>query len=78
MVELSKNEYEGDVYQLGTGTNYSINDLALMFGGDIEYIAARPGEAWETLADISKTVSDTGWLPTIVLDDYVKDFLSKM
>ena len=78
LVALSQNEYEGCVYQLGTGTNYSINDLAALFGGDVKYIPARPGEAWETLADISKTVQDTGWLPTVILDEYIKDFLSKM
>lgn len=78
LVALSKKEYEGDVYQLGTGTNYSINDLADLFRGEKKYIPSRPGEAWETLADISKTVKDTGWLPTVTLDTYVKDFLSKM
>ena len=78
LVALSKKEYEGDVYQLGTGTNYSINDLADLFRGEKKYIPSRPGEAWETLADISKTVKDTGWLPTVSLDTYVKDFLSKM
>ena len=78
LVALSKKEYKGDVYQLGTGTNYSINDLADLFRGEKKYIPSRPGEAWETLADISKTVKDTGWLPTVSLDTYVKDFLSKM
>ena len=78
LVSLSKKEYKGDVYQLGTGTNYSINDLADLFRGEKKYIPSRPGEAWETLADISKTVKDTGWLPTVSLDTYVKDFLSKM
>ena len=78
LVALSESTYEGDVYQLGTGTNYSINDLAEMFGGEKKYIPARPGEAWTTLADIEKTVKDTGWLPTISLETYIKDFLSEM
>lgn len=78
LVSLAQNDYRGDVYQLGTGTNYSINDLAAMFGGSIKYIPSRPGEAWETLADISKTVKDTGWIPTTLLDNYIKDFLSQV
>jgi len=77
MVALSENECKDSVYQLGTGTNYSINDVATLFGGSIKYIPQRPGEAWETLADISKTVKDIGWLPTVSLDEYIKDFLSK-
>jgi len=32
LISLSKNAYSGNVYQLGTGKNYSINDLANMFG----------------------------------------------
>lgn len=78
LVSLSEGQYTGEVYQLGTGTNYSINDLADMFGGEKKYIPARPGEAWETLADISKTVKDTGWLPEISLDTYIKDFKSNV
>jgi len=78
LVALSNGEHIGEVYQLGTGTNYSINDLASMFGGERKYIPARPGEAWETLANITKTVSNTGWLPTVSLDNYIKDFLLKV
>ena len=38
-------------YELGSGKNYSINELADMFGKDYprEYIDERPGEARETL-----------------------------
>ena len=78
LMALSEGSHAGDVYQLGTGTNYSINDLANMFGGEKKYIPARPGEAWETLADISKTVKDTGWLPSVSLDTYIKDFKSSV
>ena len=78
LIALSNDEHCGDVYQLGTGTNYSINELAEMFGGEKKYIPARPGEAWETLADISRTVSNTGWLPTISLHTYIKDFISNV
>ena len=78
LISLSKGEHSGDVYQLGTGINYSINELADMFGGERKYIPARPGEAWETLADISKTVENTGWQPTVSLDRYIKDFTSKV
>ena len=78
LMALSEGSHTGDVYQLGTGKNYSINDLATMFGGEKKYIPARPGEAWETLADISKTVKDTGWLPSVSLDTYIKDFKSSV
>jgi len=60
------------VYNLGTGRNYSINELACMFGGVIKYVPARPGEAWITLADIGFVQDKVGWLATTVLDDYIR------
>jgi len=78
MVSLSKGEYQGEVFQLGTGKNYSINELAGLFESEVKYIDARPGEAWITLADITKTTKATGWKPSVELELYVKEFISKM
>ena len=58
---LGKSSYSAEIFQLGTGKNHSINELANMFGGDIEYIPSRPGEAWTTLADPSEMREATGW-----------------
>ena len=71
LISLSRITRQGDVYQLGTGKNYSINQLADMFGGNIKYIPARPGEAWETLADITSTVEDAKWFPKTQLEEYI-------
>jgi len=70
-IALSKIEGQGQVLNLGTGTNYSINEVARMFGDQIQYIPKRPGEAWITLADISETKKLTGWSPNIHLPGYV-------
>lgn len=72
LIALSKNEWKGEVFQLGTGTNYSINELSSMFSDNIEYISKRPGEAWITLADISKTTEMVDWEPKVNLETYVK------
>ena len=63
------------VFNIGTGKNYSINELASMFGGNIKYIPARPGEARNTLADCSLLKKHTAWSPQVALADYVQDFL---
>lgn len=73
-VAISQIFGSGQVLNLGTGTNYSINEVAAMFSDQIEYIAKRPGEAWVTQADISQTFLLTGWKPSIQLKDYVKDW----
>ncbi len=74
---LSAGTFSGDVFNLGTGKNYSINELAAMFKPDnISYIPARPGEAKTTLADIESTTSATGWTPQFSLGDYVQEFIN--
>lgn len=72
---LSKRKNAAEVFQLGTGINYSINDLASMFGGAIEYIPSRPGEARTTLADYSEMREATGWKPKVNLSDYVAQWV---
>lgn len=76
-IALSDGTHGGEVFNLGTGKNYSINELAEMFGGDIEYLPSRPGEARTTLADITSTVITTNWTPKVVLEDYVAEWKDK-
>jgi|TARA_R110001583_G_scaffold5598_25_gene30205 UDP-glucose 4-epimerase len=75
---LGEGQHNAEIYQLGTGENYSINDLAGMFGGEAKYIPARPGEAWITLADPSAMKESTGWTPKVNIGDYVTNWLNKM
>lgn len=65
------------VFNIGTGTNYSINELAAVVGGlpdsvdafnnMVEYIPPRLGEAQITLADVTKAKDILGWQPTVSL-----------
>jgi len=66
----------GELINIGTGTNYSVNELAKLIGGAYNYIDNRPGEARVTLADISKAKTLLGWLPKNKLQDYIKEKLN--
>lgn len=66
----------GDILNIGYGHNYSINDLAKMFGGEIEYIPPRV-ETQHTLADNSKAEKLIGWKPTITLEEGVEELLEE-
>lgn len=77
LICLSDHEFKGDVFNLGTGTNYSVNEIAEMFKTNTMYIPARPGEARITLADIEET-KKYGYNPKEKIQDYVLDFLQKM
>ena len=73
-------EFDLDYVELGRGNNYSINELAKMFGDDYptEYIKERPGEARVTLCDISVAQKDIGYNPKVNLQDYIKEVSEKL
>ena len=63
----------GDVFNVGNGDNYSVNELAEMFGGKKEYIGERL-EPRQTLADNSKIKNVLGWIPKGNLVSWVKTY----
>jgi UDP-glucose 4-epimerase len=78
LIELSKHSFQGEVFNLGTGRNYSINELASFFDHETKYIPSRQGEARTSIADISKTKEILNWQPTHSLREYIKDFKLKL
>ena len=76
LILLNNKKIFGEVFQLGTERNYSINELAGMFGDEIEYIPSRPGEARNTLADITK-MRALGWEPKVFIEDYIESWKIK-
>ena len=75
LVLMSKDNWNGEIFNLGTGNNYSINEIANQYNCKIDYIPKRPGEAQETLADISFSRKKIGFKPTIDIRNYVKDWI---
>ena len=73
LIAISDKNRNAEIFNLGTGTNYSINELADMFCEDRLYLDAWPGEARETKADISKTIDVLNWKPTHNLKDYIAE-----
>jgi len=64
-------KYFGTVFNIGSGTNYSINDIAAMFNTETVHIPERPGEMKETLADITKAKTVLNWQPIINLRQWL-------
>ncbi len=62
------------VYNVGTGVNYSINQVADMIGGEKKYIKERPAEVKETLADIKETTKDLKWAPSCLLEEMINTY----
>ena len=68
-----------ETINIGTGKNYSINEIAEMVGGETVNIPPRLGEAQLTLANVTKARDLLGWSPQVsleqgllVLDEYEK------
>ena len=62
----------GEVFNIGTGVNYSVLEFADMISKDIIFIEPRTGEAKETLADISKAQNILGWTPQVKLTEWIE------
>mgnify|MGYP003657086749 FL=1 len=62
----------GEIYNVGTGVNYSVSEIADMISNKQKFIEPRDGEAKETLADISKIKKDLGWIPKVGLKQWVE------
>ena len=69
---------KAEFFELGSGVNYSINELADLFGKEYpkKYIPARKGEYDKTLCDYSKAEFKLGWKPKHDLEDYIKEVLN--
>lgn len=60
------------IFNVGTGKNYSVNEIAKMVGGPTTHLPARPGEAKTTLANIDG-ISYLGWKPKIDVETWIKN-----
>lgn len=59
---------------IGTGRNYSINELARMIDGELVNVPERVGETRETLANNNRAFNELGWEPKVKLEDYLNSF----
>jgi UDP-glucose 4-epimerase len=62
------------IYNVGTGKNYSILEIADMICDERVLIPSRTAEVVETLADISETTKDLGWIPKFKLEDVINSY----
>ena len=63
----------GQVFNVGSGKNYSIQEIANAISDNQVYLPERSGEATTTLADISRIGEVIGWKPEIDVMDWIYD-----
>jgi len=61
----------GKEWELGTGTNHSINEIVDYFGTERKYIEDRKGQYPETLCTDTQAREQLGWEPKRELEEYI-------
>ena len=77
LIKMSEEEWGGEIFNLGTSTNHSINELATMYNHRTTYIPKRPGEARNTLADLSFSEEKLDYKPIETIEEYVAEWLEE-
>jgi len=74
LVSKHKSNFKGDIYNVGSGKSYSINEIADMFRGKKQY-GNKVIEPFETLADTSKMDLDLDFKPKDILKEWIKNYI---
>lgn len=79
LIKMAEKNWNGEIFNLGTGKNYTILSLAAFFNSSgIKFIDRPKGEDEETLADISFSKNNLNWEPKIDVKDYIINFVNKL
>jgi UDP-glucose 4-epimerase len=70
-METDHHDHYGEVFNVGSGTNHSVLELAAMISDETVLVEPRLGEAYITLANIEKTKRVFGWNSINKLEDYI-------
>ena len=78
MISAAKSNRSGKIYNVGSGTNVSVNRLVELLGGEKVYIPKRPGEPDCTFADIHKIQKELGWKPQVTIEKGIEKILQQI
>jgi UDP-glucose 4-epimerase len=78
IVSAAKSNRSGQIYNVGSGTNVSVNRLVELLGGEKVYIPKRPGEPDCTFADIHKIQKELGWKPQVTIEKGIEKILQQI
>lgn len=73
---MYKNAY-GHEFELGKGRNYSVNEIADMFGITPIYKDPKEGEARTTLNTDTAAFDILSWVPIVEINDYIKSYVKE-
>lgn len=77
-LSAAESDCTGEIFNVGSGDTYSINELVNRLSGEIDYIPKRPGEPDCTFANIDKIMSKLRWMPQISFEEGIKLMLAEI
>lgn len=77
-VRAAASTVRGEIFNVGTGKAYSVNELVSLIGGEVVHIPKRPGEPDKTEADIRKIKKVLGWNPKVSFPGGVRVILKNI
>jgi len=77
LAATNPDDLKGEVFNIGNGDNYSVNELADMLGGEKQY-GNKVIEPFETLADNSKADLILNWKPTGDLPTWIQKYKQEL
>ena len=77
LAALHKDKLNGESFNIGNGDNYSVNEVADMFGGEKTY-GIEVLEPFQTLADNSNAKNTLGWNPQGDLPTWIKQYKKEL
>lgn len=77
-IKASASDVQDEIFNVGSGKTYSINNLVKLLGGNISYIPKRPGEPDTTFAQIEKIKKTLKWQPRVSFEEGVKIMLENI
>ena len=72
---MDKN-FKAEIFELGRGVNFSINEIVDLFKSERKYIPSRSGEYPFTLCTDTKAHDLLSWNPTFNLKDYIEKVIN--
>jgi UDP-glucose 4-epimerase len=78
LITAAESNLSGEIFNVGSGGTYSVNQLVELLGGQVTYVPKRPGEPDCTFADISKIKRRLDWEPKIAFDAGVHELLREI
>jgi len=74
----AESNISGEIFNVGSGNTYSVNQIVKLLKGQVVHIPKRPGEPDCTFGDISKIKKMLGWKPEVSLEEGIKILLKNI